>query len=480
MTGTTVLTAAGSTGPTVGPDDVVAGRCSPEDVCRFLTDLVPVTVATALAPLLPDGAGPFRAVVTRAKLKPGRKLTVSVDLSGEGIGERPAVVTWGPASAPPVVPDALQSRVSPALCAPFSASVLSSGPAGMTVLLAPVDPAFPQLVDAYDPVRIASVVTDAGVRGFEGGLRVTALRYRPGQRHVLLVESSDRKRRLFAKCYRDDSGRRAIEASHAVAKALWATAATAAPAGTVPPAWYSQSHRLVLWADQGGVRLSHAVCAESLRADERLAHVRRAGAALRAIHEGAVDEGAARQGDVLGKARSGPAAEAAATRRAVEHVTVFAPSAGARLDALLVDTLAGLDGLAAESGHLVHGDFKGDNLLVDGDRLVLLDFDRVSVGDPAADLGTLVADLHWWAQVARQSPAALVDAVLDGYGPCPPGRIARALHYGVIYQLRAVGRRIPLHQRGWAEAVEAHLETAQAAARAAARETGRVPRGRVR
>ena len=165
-------------------------------------------------------------------------------------------------------------------------------------------------------------------------------------------------------------------------------------------------------------------------------------------------------------------------------MTALAPGAAARLDALLVDTVARLDGLPAESGHLVHGDYKGDNLLVDGNRLVLLDFDRVSAGDPAADLGKLVADLHWWAQVARQSPAALVDAALDGYGPCPPGRIARALHYGVIFQLRAVGRRIPMHQPGWVEAVEACLETAQAAAqeaaREAARETGRVPWGRAR
>ena len=294
MTGTTVLTSAGSTGPTVEADDVVAGRSSPEDVCCFLTDVVPRTVARALAPLLPDGAGEVRAVVTRTKLKPGRKLTVGVDLSGDGIGERPAVLTWGPACAPPAVPDALLSRVTPALREPFSTSVLPPGPGGMTVLLAPVDPAFPQLADVYDPVRIASLVAGAGVGGFEGGLRVTALRYRPGQRHVLLVESSDRKRRLFAKCYRDDSGRRAIEASHAVAQAL---SAGSTPASTVRAAGYSQSHRLVLWVGQDGIPLSQAVCAGNAQTAERLAHVRRAGAALSAIHGGAVDEGAARQAE---------------------------------------------------------------------------------------------------------------------------------------------------------------------------------------
>ena len=99
---------------------MVAGRSSPEDVCRFLTEVVPASVATALAPLLPDGAGAVRAVVTRTQLKPGRKLTVSVDLSGDGIDTRPATVTWGAARAPAAVIDALVSRVRPALRSPFS------------------------------------------------------------------------------------------------------------------------------------------------------------------------------------------------------------------------------------------------------------------------------------------------------------------------------------------------------------------------
>ena len=85
-------------------------------------------------------------------------------------------------------------------------------------------------------------------------------------------------------------------------------------------------------------------------------------------------------------------------------MTTLAPRAGARLDALLVDAVTRLGDLPDEAGHLVHGDYKGDNLLVDGDRLVLLDFDRVSAGDPALDVGKLVADLRWWAQTAGHAP----------------------------------------------------------------------------
>ena len=111
MTGSPVVTAAQSTGPTGEAHDVVAGRSSPEEVCRFLTDAVPEMLAAALVPLLPDGVGPLRAVVTRAKLKPGaqahgerrrlwRRLRCATGRSGLG----------GP--APSALPDALLERVT--------------------------------------------------------------------------------------------------------------------------------------------------------------------------------------------------------------------------------------------------------------------------------------------------------------------------------------------------------------------------------
>lgn len=481
MTGA-ALTAAGPRGSDGEAEDVLAGRSSPEDVCRFLTEVVPGVVAAALAPLLPASAGMVRAVVTRTKLKPGRKLTVGVELSGESLDTRPAVLTWQRGSASGAVPAALLSRVPASVRSPFSTLVTPPDPEGMVVHLAPVDAAFAHLVDVYDPARVGALLGAAGVRGFADGVRVTPLRYRPGQRHVLLLESFEGPRRLFAKCYRDDSGRRAIAASSLVAQAL---SDGCTPAGAARAAGYIASHRLAMWAGHDGMALSRVLCSERVGTAERLAHVRRAGAALRTIHdvglhhgpalECAVRDGWGRPSSSLDAGRSDPAAEAAATRRAADHVRALAPEAGARLDALLLDTVARLEALPAESGHLLHGDYKGDNVLVDGERLVLLDFDRVSVGDPGADLGKFVADLRWWAQATGQGPGPLVDAALEGYGPCPQTRVIRALHYDVLFQLRAVGRRIPLHRPGWAEAVSACLETARAAAADAAGETGRSP-----
>ena len=103
-----------------------------------------------------------------------------------------------------------------------------------------------------------------------------------------------------------------------------------------------------------------------------------------------------------GAGRSDPAGEAAATRRAVDHVAALAAPAAARLEALLEDTLTELLELPEEAGHLLHGDFKCDHILVDDDRLVLLDFDRVTIGDPALDVGKFTADLRWWAHASAR------------------------------------------------------------------------------
>ncbi|WP_418606038.1 phosphotransferase family protein [Georgenia sp. SUBG003] len=158
---------------------------------------------------------------------------------------------------------------------------------------------------------------------------------------------------------------------------------------------------------------------------------------------------------------SAPTAEAAATRRATEHVTALRPPTGARLLRLTDHVLAELLDLPAEAGHLLHGDMKCDNVLVDGDRLRIVDLDRVTSGDPALDVGKICADLRWWAMVGTADGDELVAALLAGYGPCDDaGRLARAACYDVLFQLRAAGRRVQLHEPGWAERVDECVELA--------------------
>jgi Ser/Thr protein kinase RdoA (MazF antagonist) len=59
---------------------------------------------------------------------------------------------------------------------------------------------------------------------------------------------------------------------------------------------------------------------------------------------------------------------------------------------------------------LIHADVLAENLLDDGDRLWLIDFDDAGYGDRMYDLGTALVG-HW----NRPDLPALTDALLDGY-----------------------------------------------------------------
>jgi Phosphotransferase enzyme family len=438
MTATPAPTTSAATSSPRDDRSVLDGAWDSAGLRAFLGDEVPSVVGAALRTALPAGTGPLRCRVTRSTFRPHRKLTAYLDVSGQGLDQRPVVVTWARRStrtplhpADPAMPAAAQS--------PFTALRITDEAAGMTVLVSPLDPLFPQVARLHDPAQLRALLTRVGV---PPGTRpsVTTLRYRPRQRHVLVVRADDGGPTLYVKCYRDDTGARAVRRSNRFASAL---RERGVPATTVEPLAYAEAERLVLWRGVDAPPLSRVVS----RSPE-LAHL--AGAALRAIHEDPVPDGA-RTG------QSDPTAEAGATVRACGHVVALAPGTAGPLLALVARHAELLGGLQPESGHRLHGDYKCDNLLVEGARLRLLDFDRVTIGDPALDVGKLCADLRWWAQADDVEAGPLVEAMLDGYGPCPPGRLQRAGHYDVLFQLRAAGRRVPLHEPGWDERVEAVL-----------------------
>src|SRR5439155_908977 len=62
------------------------------------------------------------------------------------------------------------------------------------------------------------------------------------------------------------------------------------------------------------------------------------------------------------------------------------PGERARIDALHRRLIAALEASAPAEGRLVHGDFHGDNVLVDGERLGLIDFEDCALGDAAEDV----------------------------------------------------------------------------------------------
>ena len=90
-------------------------------------------------------------------------------------------------------------------------------------------------------------------------------------------------------------------------------------------------------------------------------------------------------------------------------------------------TIAALARPAAPS--LLHRDLHDKQLLVDGASIGMLDVDTLGLGDPALDLGNLLAHLdlrvrQGWTQ--RETAAAVEQGVLDGYVPDDRTRAATA------------------------------------------------------
>jgi Ser/Thr protein kinase RdoA (MazF antagonist) len=66
----------------------------------------------------------------------------------------------------------------------------------------------------------------------------------------------------------------------------------------------------------------------------------------------------------------------------------------------------------------IHGDLSSDQVLICGDRIVLLDLDRARAGDPRLDIGNFAANLLLEAIGGRLPTAAVqdvTDCLLDGY-----------------------------------------------------------------
>lgn len=130
----------------------------------------------------------------------------------------------------------------------------------------------------------------------------------------------------------------------------------------------------------------------------------------------------------------------------------LAPEAGAIADAVL----RGVE-RSATPPTVAHGDLSPDQVLLGDDGVRLIDFDRVCLATPAADLGSFRAA----SALAGAEP--LADALLDGYAErrTPPGERELRLHTAASLLTRAV-EPFRTRQDGWDAAVERTLRLAQA------------------
>ena len=96
----------------------------------------------------------------------------------------------------------------------------------------------------------------------------------------------------------------------------------------------------------------------------------------------------------LGWERGVAANVAKVTARAAEFATLF-PDERQRIAAIGRDLCARLSAIPPPRLRLTHGDFQGDNILIDGARIGLVDLEDCAMGDPADDVGSNWAQLTW-------------------------------------------------------------------------------------
>ena len=424
----------------------LAPRSGSASIARFLDAVAPGEVLDAVRRCLPPGGADPVLRLVRAKLKPGRKITAEYGVvlpRHDGL-ERRVAVTWvAPgATAPGPAADGEAEARRRGVLAPFDRAWIGSDDQRMSMSVSPVDDAFPQLVRLHDRGHLVDVLDATGATAGPGDVAaddvsVETVRYRPGQRHVLRVGTGPDGPAWFVKVYRDDTGRHAVDAAARAATAL-AAADGRAPALSSGAGVYVATDRAALWPEVTGTSVADVIVLSGPAAADV---VGAAGCALRLLHDVPPGEGLPVRPDAV--------AQAGETLRTAQLLDVLLPAVGAQLHREVGRVLDVLAGLPAEPPTTTHGDFKCDNLVVDGPRLHLLDFDRSGRGDPAADIGKFLADLRWWTEAGGHPVTRLHEAFVQGYGVTEPARLARAQAYDVLLQLRMAARRVPVQHPDW-------------------------------
>lgn len=263
--------------------------------------------------------------------------------------------------------------------------------------------------------------------------RAEPIQYRVDMRAILRLtvrarnrDGASAERQLYAKIYRDaDDCRRAFTVQRAVSERAAEAAASLVAARAIA---LLDGRRTMVTEALPGTSLSKIV----RRGDAVAPPVRAAARAIAQFH----------QLDIAVPPRS-IADETARLREAEAFLAGERPDLAAQVSTIVEAVAAGL---ADAPMGLIHGDLKPDHVLIDGDRVALIDFDLAAAADPVADVAHLVAFLGKPQERARHRSHEPVDAaaifVEEYFAHAPPSwRQRLPLYHAMTAIHKAVGLR---------------------------------------
>ena len=269
------------------------------------------------------------------------------------------------------------------------------------------DPALPHLDAALTPVVAARAI--AAAKHFAGtgvAIRSAALmRHKPGRRAVLaytmdVAWPDGRVERVPA--IAKMRAARPPRTAYRLLRALWRGGFSAAsPDGISVPEPLGVVPALGLWLQR---RVEGRVATDLLATPAGPALARRVAAAAFKLH----------QAGIAPEKTHGPAAELAILERVIAEARRARPGLAAGCDRLL-DGCRRLAGALAGPVTAIHRDFYADQIIVDGERLVLLDFDLYCEGHAGLDLGNFAGHLveHGLREPAHAPRLAAAAAALE-------------------------------------------------------------------
>lgn len=269
------------------------------------------------------------------------------------------------------------------------------------VELFPADWELPALAKLYDPDSAAALMAEAGAPILaDTELRCAVLAYRAHEACVIRYDGTNG----FQAIAKTTNESRKADYVHSVAQMLQKQLDGSYV--STPHTYRPKSERSALFMDMAlGVSL-HAALA-SVPEPRRREAIRLTSQSLAALHAVQIE---AR----LKEKRTLPIGLDHARERA-GRLQFAAPDLGRKAEALL-DRVARFMPEETPELTFLHGDFKGTQVLIDGDKLSVIDLDSACIGDPAVDVGNMMADLHREAALGGMAyPRDMAAVFLDEY-----------------------------------------------------------------